>query len=82
MEDVKCNDGEAMEHYGQTLRVITYDKDRNLTIAHLNILRKRMILKKATYASMLVEHNTKIIIGRLFLVQRFCEDKLLQVLFH
>lgn len=33
MEDVKCNDGEAMEHYGQTLRVITYDKDRNLAIA-------------------------------------------------
>ena len=33
MEDVKCNDGQAMEHHGQTLRVITYDQDRNLTIA-------------------------------------------------
>ena len=33
MEDVKCDDGEAMDHYGQTLRVITYDEDRNLTIA-------------------------------------------------
>ena len=32
VEDVKCNDGEAMDHHGQTLGVTRLDKDWNLTI--------------------------------------------------
>ena len=31
VEYVKCNDGEVMEDHWQTLRVITYKEDRNLT---------------------------------------------------
>lgn len=27
VEDVKCNDGEAMDHHGQTLGVTRLDKD-------------------------------------------------------
>ena len=29
MEDEKCNDVEAVENYGQKMRVFMYDKDRN-----------------------------------------------------
>ena len=43
---------------------------------------KRMTMKSGTDTSMLVEHDAKIIVGRFFVVQRFCEDKLLQLLFH
>ena len=32
VEDLKCNDGKAMEHIGQTLRKIRFDKNRYLTI--------------------------------------------------
>ena len=31
VEYVKCNDREVMEHHWQTLRVITYKEDRDLT---------------------------------------------------
>ena len=41
-----------------------------------------MIMKSGAYASMLVEHDAKSIVERSFFVQRFCEDKLLQVLLH
>ena len=34
VEILRCNDGEAMKHHGETMRVSTYGEDRNLTTRH------------------------------------------------
>ena len=75
MEDVKCNDGEAMEHHGQTLRVITYDEDGNLTIARTSkYTEEENDNESGTYTSMLVDHDAKIIVGRsIFLCRDFAK---------
>ena len=79
VEDVKCNDGEAMEHHGQTLRVITYDEDRNVTIGRTSkYTEEENDNEKGYIYEYVTRTRCKNYCRKIFFyVQRFCEDKLL-----
>ena len=42
---------------------------------HQNVWRRKMIMKSRTYTSLLVELDTKSIVGISFFLQRFCKKQ-------